>query len=473
MSKLSESREVKTKFISFRWKVLLLILTPLLLAIISTQVISWIFFKQRYETRQDEFVEDNSGKIINYLMNEKRNIENLSKINQFRLPGKEMQQNINNQSQSSLETYFWYQMTYNPQLYQVYYASEEGEWLGIKRKQNDQLVTQYKGPETNGEFREYSLKQGGEREDEYKVIQKTNPQERPWYKSAKESKKIGWTKAYQFENSDKNAQKSNVGLTLYQPINDFDSKKFEGVIGIDLNLSYLIKDLNQIRTFERQEKIFIMDCSSQSEITDLSLIIAFPDSNQSNINHPSEVEIEEQITERNYCQTKDPKPDQFTFNNDEIYLSPFQEISWLLVMTFPNQLFMKQLMQLSLLIFSGGVILSVLAAILALFLSRKLSEPITTITDAAQTIQSEELQNLDIDKLEKISKKNDEIGVLAKVFLKMISVIYKREKSLRKKIEQLEELTALPGQSSLSSEQEYIEQLIKTSQSIRNGDHQN
>ena len=55
----------------------------------------------------------------------------------------------------------------------------------------------------------------------------------------------------------------------------------------------------------------------------------------------------------------------------------------------------------------------------------------------------------------------------------MISVIYKREESLRKKIEQLEELTALPGQSSWSTEQEYIDQLIKTSQSIRNGDHHN
>ncbi|MDJ0844283.1 PDC sensor domain-containing protein [Crocosphaera sp.] len=436
----------------------------------------WIFFKQRYEERQATFVKDNAEKIIDYLMNQKINIENLSKINQFRLSGKEMQKNINNQSQSSLETYFWYQMKYNPQLYQVYYASEKGEWLGIKRKQNDQLVTQYKGPETNGEFREYSLKQGGEREDEYKVIQKTNPQERPWYKSAKKSKKIGWTKAYSFENSDKNGQNSNVGLTLYQPFNNVDSNKFEGVIGIDLNLSYLIQDLSQIRTFEAQEKIFIMDClsqSAQSEITDLSLIIAFPDSNQPNFNDPSAVEIEEQITERNYCQTKYPESDQFTFNNNEIYLSPFQEISWLLVMTFPNQLFMKPLMQLSLLIFSGGVILSVLAAILALFLSRKLSEPITTITDAAEAIQSKDLENLDFNKLEKISKKNDEIGVLAKVFLKMISVIYKREESLRKKIEQLEELTALPGQSSWSTEQEYIEQLIKTSQSIRNGDHHN
>lgn len=92
------------------------------------------------------------------------------------------------------------------------------------------------------------------------------------------------------------------------------------------------------------------------------------------------------------------------------------------------------------------------------------------MTEAAQALESEDFDSFDNDSLEKIGNQNNELGILAKVFLDMAKKVYEREQSMRQKLQELEETTNQQQKTSLlmeMTEREYLLQLIRKSQKNR------
>ncbi|ACK70182.1 putative sensor with HAMP domain [Gloeothece citriformis PCC 7424] len=459
----------KSKFISFRWRILFLILTPLLLAIISTQLILWLVLQQSNNQQKKEFFENRREKIENYLKDAQEEGEKIISINRSAVSS----QDINVQNLLIMERYFWYQMKYVSKIYQVYYSNEKGDWVAIKRDKtkykSEKLFSEYRGEDTQGKFKEYELTENGQKKLPFKIIREGfNPHERPWYREAKQKKKFGWIKPYKFKES------QNLGITLYQAVINPKNNQFEGVIGIDFNFSYLTEYLNDINVTSQEGKFFIIDCSSERS----SFNIIAQSGQENKKDHSQFISsIQGKINE--YCQKDNPKSTSFINQNNTVYMVSLNNIialddySWLLIINLPNNYFMQEATGLMLSILLSGIFLSLIAVILALFASRKVSEPVTAITDAAAAIESENFQSLSLDKLQKIAQKNDELGGLAKVFLKMIKTIYQREESLKKQLENLENSHSDQSQFSLFADHEYIEQLIKKAQSLRHDNPKN
>ncbi|MGK7942866.1 MAG: hypothetical protein AB4058_00170 [Microcystaceae cyanobacterium] len=458
MIKSTNVAQKQKKFLSFRWRVLWLILTPLLLAIFSTQVILWIALNGSHQRQRDNFVQESLEKINNYLEEHQQGFESMIAINQTALA----RQDIDYNNLSSLEQYFWYQMQYNTLLYQVYYANEKGDWLSIKRANDGQLISLYKSEETKGELWQYSLDPKGNRQAKTTVTKQLfNPQIKPWYVDAKTQKKVGWTNTYLFAGAGENLGDKNLGITLYQPLLNNSNKNFEGVIGIDLKFDHLNQYLRDIDRTQGNAKLFIMDCSAEMDSSRSSRLVAQSNLDQTNQGLFNAIEENAQ----NYCPNKQGLARIQGYDVEIVPLNQtIRNLNWLGVIAIPENYFVKNSAWILQFILLGGVVLIIIASGIAFVVSRNLSEPITTITDAAQAIQDKNYKDVDITKLQKVAKRNHELGILAKVFLKMITTIYDREESLRKKLLYMEETYInVPSQS---SEDEYLDQLIKKSRDL-------
>ncbi|MGM0380159.1 MAG: methyl-accepting chemotaxis protein [Bacillota bacterium] len=77
-----------------------------------------------------------------------------------------------------------------------------------------------------------------------------NPKERPWYKKAKEMKKLVWTNPY------KDASSGELIVTGAIPV--YENEKFKGVIGLDININFLSKTLKE-KTIGKDGYLVLLD----------------------------------------------------------------------------------------------------------------------------------------------------------------------------------------------------------------------
>ncbi|HAC65218.1 MAG TPA: hypothetical protein DCF68_17240 [Cyanothece sp. UBA12306] len=476
MTNIPDINSKKFKFISFRWKILLLILTPLLLGIISVQLILWLTIGQKNKEQKKDFRDKTKEKVKIYLESRKNEIEKITSINKAALANKDI--DLNNLS--SLEKFFWYQMKYNLQLDKIYYANEQGDWIQVKRderdkfeqnEQDEQLFSEIKNSNTEGQFLEYNLDQNGNRKGTPKPIRQEGyePSNRYWYEQGKNH-----TAEFAWIHSFNRIDNSLDAISFYQRVVNPSTNKLEGILAIDIKFTRFEKYLSDINQIENMGILLIMDCSSILDKKRFSDVIV-----QGKSTNGKQIEVSQKIIKKvkksDQCQQVSPKEEEgkenkLTIENYEINILPLNiipEFHWLLVIAFPNNYFVESTRQLTLLILLGGIILSIMATILSIFISRKFSKSITIITDTAEAIQLKNFEDIDLTKLEKTSHKNDEIGILAKVFLGIIKTIYKREQSLEEQIEKLQKSTNLFINSSFFEEQEHIEKLLKKSQKIR------
>lgn len=80
-------------------------------------------------------------------------------------------------------------------------------------------------------------------------------------------------------------------------------------------------------------------------------------------------------------------------------------------------------------------IVAAVALLLALFVARRLSKPLSALTNAASALEAN--TELDVDRLENIARSRDDIGRLARVFSSMAAEVAERERRLRAQVEAL------------------------------------
>ena len=368
------------------------------------------------------------------------------------------------------------EIQFNPSLNDVFYADEEGGYVSVRRAEDGtNIFVRYRNKDTKGKIFEDKFNKQGKRVGKPTIIENApEPRSRPWYKQGKQKGKADWSPAYRFESNTDTQPEKAIGITYYQPLENLRTNQFQGVIGLDLPLRLIEEYLKNIDPTEGKTKFFIFDCSSHNNSSKLSKMIVHSSIEQKFSDQKVLETIKENVESSPECQSGKEKKTRFMADNYDVSILPLTiknlDFKWLLVIAIPDKYFIQEASKsvYSILGFSG--LLIILAIPLSVFFARRISQPITIMTEAAQALESENFDSFDNDSLEKIGNRNNELGTLAKVFLDMSQKVYEREKSMNQKLQELEKTTSQQQKNSLlmeMTEREYLLQLIRKSQKNR------
>ncbi|NEZ57633.1 cache domain-containing protein [Adonisia turfae] len=285
--------------------------------------------------------------------------------------------------------------------------------------------------------------------------------ERPWYKAAEKARKAIWAEVY----NDKKT--SELVLTRSIPI-DNQAGNLEGVFGIDIKLNSLSNFLKELNV-GKSGQAFILEMVDDQQST--GELIATPEDEdlfvkQSGRNNTISAkestnklvrETADYILDNNNG-LRHPNCNSNSLSNEEInnlrndncefnidgkkhlvrvnYLGDKDiNIKWLIVVTIPQQDYMgaiNGIVRKALLI---GVVITVLASLLALVGAMYIIRPIKKLNQAADDIKQHQF---DPQTLADVRQRPDEFSILADVFDDMATVVVSREQSLADQVKQLE-----------------------------------
>lgn len=151
-----------------------------------------------------------------------------------------------------------------------------------------------------------------------------------------------------------------------------------------------------------------------------------------------------------------------------VSLKPTKYLDWTVGTVLPESVFLEQINrnQQILLIVVGSLI--IVAAASAVFLSdRLIARPILSITKAAASIEAE---NFELESLESVTKRTDELGQLARVFEHMAREVYEREQRLKQQVIELQieiDQSKRERQVAEITETDYFQELQKKAKKLR------
>ncbi|WP_414543911.1 cache domain-containing protein [Nostoc sp. CCY0012] len=153
--------------------------------------------------------------------------------------------------------------------------------------------------------------------------------------------------------------------------------------------------------------------------------------------------------------------------------APLQEQPWVLGVSQPREDFTKPLQRLIWLHGSSMLIVGGITAIIALFLARRISQPIYALTAAAQSLEQDDFDSRVLElrpKLEKFASSQDDMGQLVRVFLGMAEQVRIRDQKLKMQVQELHiEIDETKRASNVAeiTENEHFRQLQQKIQKLR------
>ena len=195
--------------------------------------------------------------------------------------------------------------------------------------------------------------------------------------------------------------------TIFAPIQN-SSGQFEGLVGIDISLSYLNKLISEIKPFDESVSYIIGGNKMIVAHTDQALTGKDFFSTTSNIS---------EIYKENFEQVKTNSSNAFTYTNiqnNEEYLVSFEPIllkdvptNWLIGVEVPTKVILREANKVLVRAILVGIIGLILLYLIIYFIAVRISNPVIEAVDFAKSISEGNLNT----KLE--IKQNDEIGDLA------------------------------------------------------------
>lgn len=149
----------------------------------------------------------------------------------------------------ALERHLWRQMQLFPHIRSNYFGNKEGAISLITRE--DDGVTVVRVTEKFPQRTTYTLDNQGNRQQRRRIDPNYDPRTRPWYQAAIKNNQASW-EIYSFTYG-------TLGITASQPAYDV-SGNFEGVVAVDLSLSY-ISDFLRTLEISTNAQTFIMERS--------------------------------------------------------------------------------------------------------------------------------------------------------------------------------------------------------------------
>lgn len=462
------SNSMKPPSLSIRWKIPLLVVTPLITAVSLT---GWLAFRNGYKA-VDELAKQLSSTISKEIDKTAQSYLNkpllLNQVNASAIESG----NLSVENLQDLERYFWYQVKQPNLATYLYFGNDRGEFVGVERRNDGKRFAKIKNPATSPDLISYDLKSPGNRTNAKSVFKGYDPRNRDWYKAAKEAGEPTWTKIYPF------ASHPVPGITAATPIFD-NAGKVQGVLGVDVSLQQINDFLSSLK-ISKSGKALILARSGKlvgSSIpgtrfvgSDNKLIDA-TDNIQPVILQRTVQHLREEFGSLDKIDGKQPLSSfQFDGEAQLVNVSVFKNghgVNWLIVVVIPESDFLGDFYRSAMFTLFLGLGITGGAAILGLIAARQISEPIFAMTDAAASIEAE---NFDDKSLDLVTKRGDELGQLARVFQHMTIQVYSREQQLKQHVQKLDKEIGQfkkERQAAESNEKNYLLGLLQKSRSLR------
>lgn len=265
--------------------------------------------------------------------------------------------------------------------------------------------------------------------------------QRPWYQVALQNPgQQAWTDVYVFATGKIPGIDSSI--TLYQ------DDELLGVISIAFELEQISLFLQELQQ-GKPGSIFVINSKTEliafSDPREMAYVLTGGDSAQLKrldeasseyLNSASEV-----LKANNVDFTQTRGRESFTYTDSSsgekfyVSLAPLPYLDWLVGTVIPESNYVSEIERNKRILFfavSGFIVLAAGAAIL--LAERVVARPILHIANAAAAIETE---TFEIKHLDRVAKRADELGQLARVFQNMAREVYIREQKLKQQVQEL------------------------------------
>src|SRR5688572_27715910 len=337
-----------------------------------------------------------------------------------------------------LEPYLWEQVQITDSVPFVYFGTEQGEILGVERKEDGTmalwLVNKAEGPDLNV----YRLDGDLNRVEKLDSLP-FDPLGRPWYTAAVKAGGPTWSTIYP------DISRPILVITSVMPVYDKQDRLL-GVLGIDLPLDQItsfmrsleIAQTGQAFIVERSGEIVASSADEAPTITTgegQERLVAV-DSGEPLI---SSVARSLQELPGGLAGIDDNR--QFTLSLNDVrhfvQVKPLQDgrgLDWLIVIVIPETDFTGPIYDSLRSTVVLGLVILLAASLLGFLIARWIIQPIIAVTDAAVAVEASQFA---LSSLTNVASRTDELGVLARVFQRMAEEVHAREQWLKRQLQQL------------------------------------
>lgn len=400
--------------VSLRYLVVGLFMVPLVTAVGLT---TWLSVRngQKSVNNLSQQLQAEVGNRVSAHLDYYLNVPN--QINQINLDAEDLGL-LNLQDFSTVGKYFWRQMRVLNVGY-LSYANQQGEFIGVERLDNGQLLINEVSRSTPGQLSVYQTNSQGDRGKRLET-KAYDPRTEAWYSDAVRANQPLWSQIYQWED-----KPEVLSISSSYPVYN-DSKKLVGVISIDLILSQISQFLNQL-TIGPSSRIFIVERdgvlvgnSGTSQAFTLS------EGKPQRVNAARSADALIQATGKHvqtalggFDQVQSTQLTSFNFDGQQrfVQILPWQDklgLNWQIVVVTSESDFMSQInisRNNTIILISVIMLIAILLGVTA---SRWITAPIIQLSQASQAIAQGNLdQTVEVNGI-------GELNVLAQSFNQMV-----------------------------------------------------
>ncbi|WRH66103.1 MAG: diguanylate cyclase [Planktothrix sp. GU0601_MAG3] len=318
-----------------------------------------------------------------------------------------------------LKQFFLSQIKAFPSIDYLAWGSEQGEYIGVQRINNQQFNLEIVQNSTQDWFHIYRLTPTGERGKLLERLDGYDPRRRPWYQAATQAKTGIWTPIYVWF-----AHKT-LAMDAVLPIYDREGHLL-GVLDTALYLSDISDFLRNMK-IGKSGQSFIIDRSglliAGSSVSNPFIIkndkiqrIKAVNSDDILIRETAKT-IQNQVTNFESIQRSIALDFQWHQERYIVKVFPFLEdprgIDWLICIVVPERDFMDLIIHNTRVTFFLCILALVIATILGIITAHRITAPLIQLSQATEAIAQGELdQNIEVNR-------EDELGILARSFNQM------------------------------------------------------
>jgi methyl-accepting chemotaxis protein len=402
---------------------------------------------------------------------------------------------LNLQNPNNLERHFWHQMKLYKNVNGIQFGYEEtGKLRGLIREREEEEeklgfdIVDANSNNVNTLYKYDVEGEGYRSKNEPKKFSGYDTKKRLWYTTAVKAGELTWTEIFK----KKSAKTVQLRVSAVQPVYENDKKKLIGVFSVDFFLSQISEFLKEIKKIESGNLlIFIVDkdgnlVASSTESPDKPVFQDIKEDSQkvkrilASASQDELIKATSMQIEKQYQSGFGGIPKKETSLKLEkgvsepyrVQIKRFEKenLNWSLVVVVPEKFFMQDVQKTRDITVILALVTIGFSIGLGLVVTRWLINPILQLNDAANKIVSNEF---DLNSLDPITKRTDELGQLATVFQEMAQVVYTREKSLKQQVEDLRSETDKAKKSALAKQLAGnidVQALLTRSQKARQGD---
>ena len=302
----------------------------------------------------------------------------------------------------------------------IAFGTEEGKYVESQRLKDGSVRT---GNTLNGDLELWETDRTGDKTKLDKLVKNYNPRLRPWYIDSRNAQKPTWSDIYLFSSNNQPAISANQPFLL-------DNGNIGGVITTSITLDGISHFLDKLSS-DNESSVLILEPSGLVVATSKNIPLLDSENHRKTLKElhnpifSALTEVFDKNVEGNY--TNLITDFSFSINKTEYLVrsTPYynsQGLRWNVLVIIPENNYMIPFYKMRTLGLISFIIFILLTPFLSYFIAGKVTKPILELSTNISEISLDQA-NTNFIIPEAISRRNDEIGILAKTFLQMQSKI--------------------------------------------------